>query len=60
MSPENLILSLCRQGLPIDSNYIQLLELRGEDDNRISKWLQRKTNKYTSGEAQNGLLKWIA
>ena len=58
---------LCRQGLPIrghgteeDSNYIQLLQLCGEDDNRISKWLHKKTNKYTSGEAQNELLKIMA
>ena len=34
--------------------------LRGEDDQRVNGWLQKKTNKYTSGEAQNELLKVMA
>ncbi len=58
---------LGRQGLPLrgrgteeDSNYIQLLRLRGEDDHRVIHWLQKKTDKYTSGEAQNELLKTMA
>ena len=40
---------LARQGLPfrgdgeeIDSNFIQLLKLRGLDDPRIDSWLQKK------------------
>ena len=58
---------LGRQGLPLrghgteeDSNYIQLLRLRGEDNQRVISWLQKKTDKYTSGEAQNELLKIMA
>ena len=42
-----------------NSNYIQLLRLR-EDDQRVISWLQKKTDKYTSGEAQNELLKIMA
>ena len=40
---------LCRQGLPIrghgdetESNFIQLLKLRGEDDLRVEAWLKKK------------------
>ena len=31
-----------------DSNFMQLLKLRGLDDPRIESWLSKKTNKYTS------------
>ena len=55
---------LARQGLPIrgdgneiDSNFTQLLKLKGEDDPSILDWLERKANKYTSPEVQNDLLK---
>ena len=55
---------LARQGLPIrgdgdenESNFIQLLKLRGRDDSRVYDWLKRKTNKYTSPEVQNEIFK---
>ena len=58
---------LSRQGLSFrgdgdegDSNFIQLLKLRGLDDPRIETWLSRKTNKYTSNNAQNEILRVMA
>ena len=51
---------LARQGIALrgdgdekDSNFIQLLKLRGNDDPRIETWLQRKTDKYISHDIQN-------
>ena len=43
-----------------DSNFMQLLKLRGLDNPRIESWLSKKTNKYTSHEAQNEILKIMA
>ena len=47
---------LARQGLALrgdgcekDGNFMQLLKLKGEDDEALINWLQRKVNKYTSG-----------
>ena len=58
---------LARQGLPLrghgdesDSNFMQLLLLRGEDDPRVVNWIQKKTDKYTSPEMQNEMLKVMA
>ena len=58
---------LVRQSLPLrsdgdesDSNFIQLLMLRGLDDSRIKEWMQKKTNKHTSPEIQNELLQTMA
>ena len=58
---------LARQALPIrgdgnesNSNYMQLLKLRGEDDARILEWLTKKTDKYTSVDMQNEMLKTMA
>lgn len=58
---------LARQGLALrgdkdesDSNFIQLYHLRGEDDTRMEKWLQKKTNKYTSADVQNEVLQLMA
>ena len=58
---------LSRQGLAlrgdgdeVDSNFMQLLKLRGLDDPRIEAWLSKKTNKYTSHEAHNEILKVMA
>lgn len=58
---------LSRQGLPLrgagdesDSNYMQLLLLRAEDDPRIFEWLRKKTDKYTSGDMQNEMMKVMA
>lgn len=58
---------LARQALPLrgdgdecDSNYMQLLKLRGEDDARVYDWLKKKTDKYTSGEMQNEMMKVMA
>ena len=58
---------LARQGIALrgdgnenDSNFIQLLKLRGLDDPRVEAWLQRKTNKHISHDIQNELLKVMA
>ena len=60
---------LAWQGLPLrghgdhetqtesDSNFVQLMKLRGEDDSRIAGWLEKKTDKYTSPDIQNEVLK---
>ncbi len=59
---KNLLLIF--EGLPIrgrgdesDSNFIQLLKLRSEDDKRIVSWLKKKTDKYTAPDMQNEVLK---
>jgi len=52
------------QGLPLlqqgdgedDSNYNQLLRLRGLDDNRVFDWIKRKSDKYISPDVQNEML----
>ena len=40
-----------------NSNFIQLFKLRGEDDPKFAKWLEKKTDKYVSADIQNELLK---
>ena len=54
---------IARQSLPLrgdveedDSNYSQLLRLRGTDDARVLDWIKRKSDKYTSPEVQNEML----
>ena len=54
---------LARQGLPFtvhgddkDSNFKQLLRVRGEDDLTFTKWF-KKNQTYTSPEVQNEMLK---
>lgn len=39
-----------------DSNFVQLLKLRGEDDPKLFEWMKKKTNKYTSSDMQNEML----
>ena len=58
---------LARQGLALrghkdeaDSNFSQLLLLRGIDCPALLTWLKKKANKYTSGEIQNEFLEIIA
>ena len=58
---------LSRQGLPFrgsgdgsDSNFLQLLKLRGEDDPRILNWIKKKSDKYTSPQIQNEIIKLFA
>ena len=36
------------------------MKLRGEDDSRIAGWLEKKTDKYTSPDIQNEILKTMA
>ena len=55
---------LSRQGLAFrgdgnesDSNFMQL---HSEDDSRPSQWIMQKTDKYTSGEMQNEMIKVMA
>ena len=53
---------LALQNLPLrvdddsNSNFLQILKLRGIDDSRIVQWLHRKSSKYTSPEIQNKIL----
>ena len=51
---------LARQSIAIrcdgdeeNSNFIQLFKLRGEDDPKFAKWLEKKTDKYVSADIQN-------
>ena len=39
-----------------DSNYIQLMKLRGMDDSQILDWIGKKSNKYTNADMQNEML----
>jgi len=55
---------LCRQGLPLrgdkdesDGNFIQLLKMKAEVDSKLTEWLKRKENKYTSPTIQNEMIK---
>ena len=55
---------LARQGLPLrgdgdesDSNFMQLFLLRGEDNPTIVEWLKRRSDRYTSPEIQNSIIK---
>ena len=43
-----------------ESNFVQLMKLRGEDDSRIGGWLEKKTDKYTSPDMQNEIIKTMA
>lgn len=54
---------LSRLGIPLrgdgnesDSNFMQLLHLRAEDNQQLVPWLQRKSDKYTSPEIQNEIM----
>ena len=61
---------LARQGLALrgdgagelDSNFIQLLQLRAqdEDDSKLAGWMKRKSSKYTSHDIQNEILQVMA
>ena len=59
---------LCRRriGLPLrgdgdvnNYNFTQIVHLRTEDNPALSTWLVKKTNKYTSWQMQNEMLKVI-
>ena len=43
-----------------DSNFLQLMKLRSEDDSRIVGWSERKPSKYTAPDMQNEILKTMA
>ena len=54
---------LARQGLALhgsgggeDSNFIQLMKLRGMNDSRILDWISKKSNKYTTADMLNEIL----
>ena len=58
---------LARQGLPLrghgtgaDSNFMQLLCLRALDSPTILAWLEKKADKYISGDIQNEILQIMA
>jgi len=43
-----------------DSNFMQLFKLRGEDNPKIYEWMLKRTDKYTSHDMQNDMLKAMA
>ena len=43
-----------------NSNFMQLLKLRSKDFLKLKEWLEMKTEKYTSHDTQNELLKLMA
>ena len=53
---------LARQGQAMqgdtddESNFIQLLKLRGKDQSLLLKWLERKEDRYTSHDIQNEII----
>ena len=58
---------MARQGLPLrgdgneaDSNFNQLLLLRGIDDSKILDYLRKKTDKYNSPQIQNDIIQVMA
>lgn len=58
---------LARQGLAVcgsskgeDSNFTELLRLRANDCPAVTGWMDKKTNKYMSGNIQNELLPIMA
>ena len=58
---------LARQGIPLrgdgdehDSNFIQLLYLRSNDDSSIAHYMEKKTDKYCCHQIQNELLDVMA
>ena len=57
---------LARQAMPMqgdtdeESNFIELLKLRGKDQPVLLKWLERKDDKYTSHEIQNEIISIMA
>lgn len=59
---------LARQGLPLrgdgpvedNSNFMQLLQLRAQDNPQIHEWLKRKNETYTSKDIQNEMIKLMA
>ncbi len=58
---------LGRRGIPLlgdgdgnNSNFTQIVHLRTKDYSALSTWLVKKTNKYTSWQMQNEMLKVMA
>ena len=47
-------------GNEVDSNFMQLFKLRGEDNPKIYEWMLKRANKYTSHDIQNDILKVLA
>ena len=43
-----------------ESNFIQLLKLRGKDQPLLLKWLGRKEDRYTSHDIQNEIIAIMA
>ena len=41
----------------VESNFLQLFKLRAEDHPSLTKWMERQTNRYTSHEIQDEILK---
>ncbi len=44
----------------LDSNFYQMLKLKWEENPKVNNWLKKKTNKYTSHDIQNEILKVMA
>ena len=48
------------EGSEVDSNFIQLLKVRAEDNPSILKWMEKSQDKFTSAEIQNEILSIMA
>ena len=48
------------QNEPTNSNFLELMKLRGEDCPKILEWLQKKKDKYIHYEIQNEILEIMA
>ena len=53
-------LALRGDGDGSDSNFMRLIYLRSEDDAKLVDWIKQKTDKYTSGDMQNEMVKVMA
>ena len=49
-------MALQRENDESDSNLMQLLRLHGKDDAQLLQHLEKKSDKYTSPQIQNGIL----
>lgn len=47
-------------GVESDSNFVQIMKLRGQDNSKLFEWMNKMTNKYTSVEMENEMLQVMA
>jgi len=52
--------AFCGDGEESDSNFARLIHLRSEDNTKLVDWIKQKTDRYTSGDMQNKMVKVMA